>query len=277
MKFSLSLFVFFSASVLVMALPPTAIQSLMDEQVAATRRNFLAASMKSRHEIIRRRHLQDASTDCQAAYETLYEDPTLLAAAETWLAALEERVAEPDMSLCDLTESSANCDFSEELSGTQELRDACTGAGGTPQSMEMDVSCSLNMDGETLNLIMDFPTIWECLPPNCEEELAAIVTSEFDSLEVDLEAAFSLLGISGNCDVVSGGSEDTVTPGGSDTSPPPATAPTTTSTGGGGGSDTSPPPAPAPTTTTGGSGSMMTRDTMLSTLLVLVCGALVAM
>lgn len=255
MKFSLSLFVFFSASVLVMALPPTAIQSLMDEQVAATRRNFLAASMKSRHEIIRRRHLQDASTDCQAAYETLYEDPTLLAAAETWLAALEERVAEPDMSLCDLTESSANCDFSEELSGTQELRDACTGAGGTPQSMEMDVSCSLNMDGETLNLIMDFPTIWECLPPNCEEELAAIVTSQLDTMEEDLEAVFSLFG-SGTCDILSGSSEDTLTPGGSDTSPPPATAPTT---GG------------------GGSGAMMARDTMLSTLLVLVCGALVAM
>ncbi|KAG7347252.1 hypothetical protein IV203_030619 [Nitzschia inconspicua] len=257
MMFSLSLFAFLSSSVLVVALPLTAIQSKMEEQVVvATHQKFLlAASTKSHQHILRRRHLQDSSTDCQAAYETLYEDPTLLAAAETWLAALDARVAEPDTTLCNETETSASCDLSEEVPGTQELLDACTGAGGTPQSMEMDISCSVDMDGETLDFMLDFPTMWECLPPNCEEELAAIVTSQLDTMEEDLEAVFSLFG-SGTCDILSGSSEDTLTPGGSDTSPPPATAPTT---GG------------------GGSGAMMARDTMLSTLLVLVCGALVAM
>ncbi|KAG7347256.1 hypothetical protein IV203_030623 [Nitzschia inconspicua] len=293
MTFSFSLYAFFSWSVLVMALPPAAIQTLVDEQVAATHRSFLAASIQSRYRMLRRRHLQDASTDCLASYQALYEDPILLAEAETWLAVLEERSVAPDLSLCDITESSGICDYSDEVPGTQDLLDACTGAGGIPQSLEIDILCRLTLDGQPLNLTLDFPTIWECFPPNCEEELAAIFTSELDGLEVDLETAFSELGSAGSCEVVTDGSEDTPTPvesitsppsttaaapvGGSDTSPPLAATPAPV------GSDTSPPPAATSAinesfvSSAACPGAIMTRETLLSTLLVFVCGALVAM
>ncbi|KAG7347257.1 hypothetical protein IV203_030624 [Nitzschia inconspicua] len=283
MTFITFLYAFFSWSVLVMALPPDAtIQTLiLDEQVAATHRSsFLPASMQSHLQILRRRHLQqNASTDCLATYRSLYEDPILLPVAETWLAVLEERVGTPDLSLCDISESSGNCDFTEEVPGTQVLLDACSSAGGIPTSLEIDILCSLTLDGKLVNVTLDYPSIWECFPPNCEEELAAIFTSELDGLEVDLETAFSELGSAGSCEVVSGGSDDASSPVGSDTSPPPAATPPPVR-----GSDTSPPPAA--TSELGESyvlsaacpSAMMTRETVLvSTLLVFVCGALVAM
>ncbi|KAG7369394.1 hypothetical protein IV203_032137 [Nitzschia inconspicua] len=255
MTFNLSLYAVVAWwTVVAMALPlltSAATQRMVQEQaVVASHRNLLLASLYSHNQIRRRRHLQSFLTDCDVAYRTLFEDPTLLEAAETWLSNLEASVASPSPDDCEMTDStSTTCKFSNEVPGTQEFQDACTGAGGVFQSLEIYLSCTLVFSGQLSRLNMYFPSLWDCMPPNCEEYFEAALTLVVEELEADLESSFSETGISSICEAETNfpppvGPEESPAPGGSETSPtlpwinPPPVSPEETPALGG--SETSP-------------------------------------
>ncbi|KAG7337177.1 hypothetical protein IV203_017380 [Nitzschia inconspicua] len=276
MTFTLSLFAFLSWwTVIAMALPPSpgATQKYVQEQaVVSSHRNMLLASLYFHNQVHRRRHLQSFPTDCDVAYLTLFNDPTLFEAAETWLSNLEASVASPNPDDCEITDgTSTNCDFSGEVTGTQEFLDACTRAGGVPQSLEIDISCTYILSGQLSSLNMYFPSLWDCMPPNCEDEFEAALALIVEELEADLVLSFSEIGVTSICEAETDFPQATAgevpASGGVGTSPttpgsnfPPVAPQETVAPGGSGTSPTTPgsnfpPVAPEETVAPGGSGT----------------------
>jgi hypothetical protein len=159
--------------------PTDAVKAALETEIA-NRRSLL----QSRRLGNNARKLQDE--ECATAYETLYQNELLSAAAETWLASFEAGI---DIDTCEVTETSISCSFPSP-GGEDDVTSACTAAGGTPTDVVIDFGCTIDVDGSVVTLEMDFPTLPECLPAGCEGTFSTVQSD----LQAELEAGFAEVG-----------------------------------------------------------------------------------
>lgn len=148
------------------------------------------------------RQLEDFPPECNSTYNALWEDESLNAAYDAYDADLSATLADASSNTDQCTDNGSgdiSCDLSATVPSETTFRDACTAAGGDVAEVPLDISCSLNMEGEAGSIFLDLPPGLDCFPSGddfapCETYLYDAFDSLLAFLEGALEEAYTQSG-----------------------------------------------------------------------------------
>ena len=154
------------------------------------------------------RHLQDEATACDAAFVALLEDEALADATVAYVIAYEAQSDNLDVSQCTLSGNTYSCNFAANAPSTADLSSACTAAGGTVESFDSDMSCTVTSEGQTVSFNFDFAPLSICVPTvegeDCKAEAQATSDEVDADIEANMEAALDFANLPGDCEVGAG-------------------------------------------------------------------------
>lgn len=155
---------------------------------------------------------------CNNTYNELWSDADLNDAYmfySTNLDAAIEAATSPDTDACVTEGNDVKCVVSSGVEGEDEFISTCDNAGGAVDSVPMEITCALTLDGEIGSIYLDLPDALDCYPTDSEFQDCkdALIDTYYDVLqfmEEILEGAYLDAGYTNvNCDVGAPVDQDT--------------------------------------------------------------------
>lgn len=164
------------------------------------------------------RELQEFTEACNATYMELWQDQALNDAYAVYSAGIDDALASlstaSDTCVAGSSAADITCDFDQPINGETEFTSACTTAGGELFSYTLDSSCTGMLDGQSGSLVLDLPTMNDCIPTSadfdsCTDAIRALIKNATDIYSAIAEGIFTAEGFTDVSCVVA----DVVAPG----------------------------------------------------------------